>query len=174
VGGVAWRRGTVKSKKKKQQRTGSMEAVESFVRLVNGYLVANADRVRMAYDSGSGWEIWLHVELFMYIRQQLPNANIRREARVYPTYGPRADFNFEGVTVEVKTEGETQKGETFANGVFEDMGKIEEQDNYALVIGICCTRAAAQQLGDLTTAQLPPITLNGQTVYFGWEASEAV
>jgi hypothetical protein len=168
----AWRRGTVK--KKKPQRTGSMDAVASFVRLVNGYLAANADRVRMAYDSGSGWEIWLHVELFVYVKQQLPGANIKREARVYPRNGPRADFNFEGVTVEVKTEGEAQTGASFADGVYKDMGKIEEQDNYALVIGICCTPAAARQLGDLTTAQLPAIVVNGQTVYFGWAASEAI
>lgn len=45
-------------------------------------------------------------------------------------------------------------------------------DFRTLVIGVCCTDAARAELADLTTSQLPPFTRNGQTVYYGWSATE--
>ncbi len=159
--------------KKKKRPSGSREAAEAFVRHLSGWLRANADRVRLAYESGSGWEVWLHVELFLYIKEQSPAADISRETGGYKE-GLRADYFFEGVTVEIKTEGENQTGKAFANGVWKDMGKVESlsSGDYALVIGVCCTDAARDELQDLTTSQLPPFTKNGQTVYYGWSATE--
>ena len=159
--------------KKKKQASGSREAAEAFVKYVAGWLRANADRVRLAYDSGSGWEVWLHVELFLYVKEQNPTANITRETGGYKG-ALRPDYFFEGVTIEIKTEGENQTGKAFANGVWKDMGKVEELTggDYALVIGVCCTDTARTELGALTTSVLPPITNNGQTVYFGWSATE--
>lgn len=163
----------MKKKKKKTQQSGSPEAVAAFVKHLTGWLRGNADRVRLAYESHSGWEVWLHVELFLYIRAQAPQVDITRETGGY-TGDLRPDFFFEGVTVEIKTEGEKQTGEAFAKAVYRDMGKVESQSGHALVVGVCCTDAARNELGILTTSELPAFTVNGKTVYVGWVASEAV
>jgi hypothetical protein len=150
-------------------------AAEAFVGHLRGYLAANAQRVDAAYHSGSGWEQWLHVELFRYITQPDPHADIQREPHAYPGDGAglRADFLFQGATVEIKAETESETAAHFANGVGRDAAKVEGlDDGSALVLGVCLTQQSYDELRrvvDLTGQ----VVAAGGTVFYGYTASTA-
>jgi hypothetical protein len=150
-----------------------IQSAERFIGYFRGYLGANVVRVDAAYDSGSGWEQWLHVELFTYIRQQDTHADITREPNAYPgrDAGLRADFLFEGTTVEIKAETERQTAQQFANGVGRDAAKVERLDEgTALVVGVCLTGQSRDELQRVVDL-MGQVSAGGQTIHYGYTAS---
>ena len=144
----------------------------------HGYLRAwlgnNAARVDGAYDSGSGWEGWLQVELLLHVKQQPDAGDIEREPHVYPGSHAldRADFVFEGVTIEIKAETEQESPGHFATRVNDDTSKLENlhDDEPAVAIGVCLTRESYAALEGVVENR-GQITNGGVTVYYGFTAS---
>lgn len=86
-------------------------AVADFIQVLKEWLDSNQVRVAGAYNSGGGWELWLHVELYLAMKARYPRADVVREARDYDTKSLRADLvlnsRCQGATacvVEIKTE----------------------------------------------------------------------
>lgn len=86
-------------------------AVADFIQVLKEWLDSNQVRVAGAYNSGGGWELWLHVELYLAMKARYPRADVVREARGYDTKSLRADLvlnsRCQGATacvVEIKTE----------------------------------------------------------------------
>jgi hypothetical protein len=154
--------------------TPQEESIDRFTNYLGAFLAANAVRVRNAYDSHRGWEAWLHVELFLYIMGQDPAADIEREPHAYPGAGAqlRADYLFEGITVEIKAEREAQSAATFATGVATDAGKLEQLDEgeYAIVIGVCISPGAHVALAGAVEVVMTAQG-GGQMVYYGYTSS---
>lgn len=102
----------------------------TFKQILEAWLAANHDRVDEAYESGSGWEGWLHVELYLAIKSRYPNADIRREPHGYGSRSLRADLvlnaNVEDArtcVIEIKTELKSEDGLAFWRRVGSDVVK---------------------------------------------------
>ena len=159
----------------------SQEAVQvafvaaRFVGHLQQWLNGNVARVRAAYDSGSGWEVWLHVELYTHISPLVAANDIVREPTGnYPGKGSglRGDFLFQGMTVEIKAQTRRQSAATFVAGIKVDLNKIETLKGGApgLVIGICMTQEA-YDLMNMPVGQRGSASAGGTAVWYVHEDS---
>jgi len=130
------------------------KAVDKFVKYLRQYLAANIDRVNGAYDSDAGWEVWLHVELFLFIHQQGETRFIREERYVGPKGKKKrlkADFSIgfglpgnQWVPVEIKCESMKQSGAAFGRAAELDLNKVKDVKGGALVIAVSLTNGAKE------------------------------
>src|SRR5262245_64426056 len=81
---------------------------QQFRAVLKDYLTTNHDRVVQAYMSG-GWELWLHVELYLALKKQYPSGDVRRESRNYKLTSLRSDLVLnETVMTSTTTSAEAQ------------------------------------------------------------------
>lgn len=116
--------------------------IQKFLQYVRQYLTANGAAVHEAYDSGAGWEIWLHVELLRFIKAAGETAIVREPDSYQGRL--RADFavgwglppKAARIPIEIKCETLRESAQTFSNRVNKDMAKVEQLDTAALVLAI--------------------------------------
>jgi len=132
--------------------------VSEFKQILVDWLTANQGRVAGAYNSGGGWELWLHVELYLAVKTKYPNADIVREASSYKTKSLRADLvlnsRCQGAAmciIEIKTELMSELYTAFWKRVGLDVDKGEE---------------VKQSVGKTVVALAVAITLKPET----WQA----
>jgi hypothetical protein len=149
-------------------------AITTFLGYLRGFLGANANRVNAAYDSGAGWEIWLHVELYQYIVAQRGNDNgIVREPNAYPHQGRlRADFTIAWgcppIPIEIKCETERESAAAFGGRVNSDLTKVESLNSPALVVAVALTVDSRDQM---QSENVETITVGNVRVYLGIEST---
>jgi hypothetical protein len=100
--------------------------VRQFIASAVTWANANADRIRTAYRSAGGWEVWLEVEL--YLQLVADGATVSRQ----PPYaidrsGGRADLYMgDSVLVEMKVETHDETVNSFVGRVVRDRKKVEK------------------------------------------------
>jgi hypothetical protein len=116
----------------------------AFLAQMRQYLKANCDNVEAARATGSGWEIWLQVELCMYMRRTM-SADIVREADYQAKTTLRCDFLLNSkqpdgksrMLVEIKTNTAREDVNAFVLRVADDFEKqLEATGTATLVVGV--------------------------------------
>ncbi len=117
-----------------------------FLDLLGGFLGGNVARVQAARATGSGWEIWLQVELCVFVREVTQGDIVRETAYLGNTAG-RADFVLNSrqpsggnarMVVEIKTNLLSEDAFTFVKRVGEDFEKQLDapRGTLTLVVGV--------------------------------------
>ncbi|WP_059005889.1 hypothetical protein [Streptomyces specialis] len=110
------------------------ELVRLFVDQAAAWARANAARIGIAYHSDGGWELWLEVELYVWLTQHAPDLTVTRQAHSY-AHGDsdrRADLLLDGrVVVELKAETSLESADAFAARVERDRAKVDGVDDSA-------------------------------------------
>lgn len=140
--------------------------IPDFKHLLETWLAVNHDRVDCAYESGKGWEIWLHVELYLAVKAHDPNADIERERPGYGTSSLRADLVLNSnvdaqptCVIEIKTELKNEAGNVFWQRVGKDVdkgmdisSKLKKQGATPLAVAILISKgaweASASEVGE--------------------------
>ena len=108
------------------------DMVRLFVQQAKAWAEANDERIRIAYGSDGGWELWLEVELFVWLRQRVPTLAVSRQAHGYAagTSAQRADLLLDGrVVAELKAETSVEAAKAFADRVERDRAKVDRVDD---------------------------------------------
>jgi len=130
--------------------------ISDFKHLLETWLATNHDRVDGAYESGKGWEIWLHVELHLAVKAHDSKADIERELPGYGTPSMRADLalnsNVDTVptcVIEIKTELKSEAGNVFWQRVGKDVdkgmdisSKLKKKNATPLAVAILLSKGA--------------------------------
>lgn len=101
---------------------------EVFVDLLRTFLANEVERVERARHTGAGWEIWLQVELHMFVRWEV-NGDIVRELKYGGNTKGRADFVLNShqpkgrTVVEIKTNLSGENAFTFVKRLATDFEK---------------------------------------------------
>ncbi|UCM87135.1 hypothetical protein [Streptomyces marincola] len=111
------------------------ELVRLFVRQAKDWAEANAERIGIAYESAGGWELWLEVELYVWLRQRVPSLAVSRQSHGYAEGAQRADLLLgDRVVVELKAETREETARAFADRVEKDRAKVDRVDEKQLDI----------------------------------------
>lgn len=116
---------------------------QAFLDLLRTYLTDNVERVERARGTGAGWEIWLQVEMCMFVRWEITGDIFREKAYGGDTKG-RADFLLNGnqakgkTIVEIKTNTSGEQAYTFVKRVAMDFEKQLDapKGTRTLVVGV--------------------------------------
>ncbi|MDT0310435.1 hypothetical protein RM780_26310 [Streptomyces sp. DSM 44917] len=148
------------------------ELIKRFVRGASAWARANDARVRAAYASDGGWEVWLEVELYLWLSEHDPDLGLARQ-NPYPGQAKRAQRGDlligDAITVELKAETARETGEAFAARVASDQGKVDagQDERPALVVAFACTEEGSAELRTLIVGA----PLDAGPVYIHWEAT---
>jgi hypothetical protein len=119
---------------------------KDFLRLLRTYLGNEVGKVEQARATGAGWEVWLQVELCMYISGETAG-DIRRESPYGGKTGGRADFRLNAaqpkggtaqMLVEIKTNLMNEGVPAFVKRVGTDYDKQYDAPKgiRTLVVGV--------------------------------------
>lgn len=129
----------------------SKEAV-MFVGTVNNWAVNQSERVILAMNTSAQWEVWLQVELAVFLKQQC-GAAVLREVK-YDGSQQSVDLvvrmNDRAIAVELKTESlktGNVSGTTMVKALLSDMEKLASNELLKQFATLGCTKWSSIVIG---------------------------
>lgn len=144
--------------------------VGSFVAQAVSWCKANGARIQGAYGSGVGWEIWLEVELYIWLTKNAPTLKASRQTPYTLKGQQRGDLLIGNkVIIELKVETHKETGQAFAKRVDNDMKKVDRGSGNrpAVVVAFAVSQDGIDEVKKLAVGD----GVDASSVRIFWEAT---